>query len=568
MIQKHIILTLSAGFLAFSFTVNAQEKSIQSADLKYMHHEVLDDPYLPNAYGNKLTAPGYRYDSRLKSGTGQSSIFTAQVNVDEFGDNILGDAANEPSIAVNPWHPEVIAIGWRQFDNVASNFRQAGWGYSTDGGRTWTYPGVIEPGFFRSDPVLDYDAEGNFFYNSLTNDPDYYCTVFKSNNGGMDWDEGVPAHGGDKQWMAIDRTYGDGHGNVYASWTSYYSTCEPGFFTRSTDAGKHFENCIEVPGNPYWATMAVGNEGELYIAGNNGVQDSIVVVRSLNVYQKDSVVMWDDPVMVYMGGIPTGWQPVNPAGLMGQVNVDVDRSDGPGRDNVYVLASIKRSMDKDPGDVMFTRSTDGGATWSAPLKLNDDISTDNYQWFGTMAVAPDGRIDAVWLDTRDATGGSDSSALYYSYSIDEGLNWSENEKLSPLFDPHVGYPNQNKMGDYIDMVSDSAGVHLAWANTMNGEQDVYYSRIIPNINSTAIKEISDFSNIRIYPNPVTAKLHIRGLGTASRIEILNITGQKIFSGVFEADRAEIDLSGQSSGIYIIRVIDMDGGLIFRKIAKQ
>jgi len=82
-----------------------------------------------------------------------------------------------------------MVIGWRQFDNVNSSFRQAGYGYSTDGGHSWTFPGVIDPQIFRSDPVLDFDKEGNFYYNSLTNvTGDYTCKVFKSINGGGSWD--------------------------------------------------------------------------------------------------------------------------------------------------------------------------------------------------------------------------------------------------------------------------------------------------------------------------------------------------------------------------------------------
>jgi hypothetical protein len=93
-----------------------------------------------------------------------------------------------------------------------------------------------------------------------------------------------------------------------------------------------------------------------------------------------------------------------------------------------------------------------------------------------MSVAPDGRIDVVWLDTRDNSV-SNISALYYSNSTDGGATWSINERLSDYFDSHLGWPNQNKMGDYFDMVSDNNGASLAWAATFNGEQDVYYSYI-------------------------------------------------------------------------------------------
>src|SRR6187402_3428205 len=61
-----------------------------------------------------------------------------QVNVDSNGANITGDAANEPSIAVDPTNPNRMAIGWRQFDTISSNFRQAGVAYTTNGGQTWT----------------------------------------------------------------------------------------------------------------------------------------------------------------------------------------------------------------------------------------------------------------------------------------------------------------------------------------------------------------------------------------------------------------------------------------------
>ena len=90
-----------------------------------------------------------------------------QVNVDANGNNIVGDAANEPSIAVDPTDLNKMTIGWRQFNSVASNFRQGGYGYTTDGGTTWTFPGVLENNVFRSDPVLNSNETGNFFYLSL-----------------------------------------------------------------------------------------------------------------------------------------------------------------------------------------------------------------------------------------------------------------------------------------------------------------------------------------------------------------------------------------------------------------
>src|SRR5438552_4460271 len=75
----------------------------------------------------------------------QFGVFTSfQANVDANGNNILGDAANEPSIAVDPTDSNKMMIGWRQFDSITSDFRQGGWGYTIDAGVHWTFPGVLE----------------------------------------------------------------------------------------------------------------------------------------------------------------------------------------------------------------------------------------------------------------------------------------------------------------------------------------------------------------------------------------------------------------------------------------
>src|SRR5687767_1888055 len=128
----------------------------------------------------------------------QLGSFTShQVNVAPGGVNIVGDAANEPSLTVDPTNRNKMAIGWRQFDSVGSNFREAGYGYTSDGGASWTFPGVLENNVFRSDPVLAPDAAGNFFYLSLTGS--LLTDLWRSLAGGQSWTPLGPATGGDKQ---------------------------------------------------------------------------------------------------------------------------------------------------------------------------------------------------------------------------------------------------------------------------------------------------------------------------------------------------------------------------------
>src|SRR6184192_4436964 len=137
-------------------------------------------------------------------------------------------------------------------------------------------------------------------------------------------------------------------------------------------------------------------------------------------------------------------------------------------------------------DVMFARSTNGGLTFSAPHKVNDDpVNPSKWHWFGTFSVAPNGRLDAVWYDTRNAANNTDSQ-LFDRGRTDAGVTWAPNVAVSNPFNPFQGYPNQNKIGDYITIVSDETGGNVAYSATFNfnpqrnqHEEDVYYVRVFP-----------------------------------------------------------------------------------------
>lgn len=521
--------------------------------------EYIEDSYVPDSRGDHERSPAYRFFS--------TNYFTVQVNVDENGDNIVGDAGNEPSITFDPSDPDRMAIGWRQFDNISNNFRQAGYAYTDDGGLNWTFPGVIEPGVFRSDPVLGCDADGNFYYNSLTSlSNQYWCHVFKSDDGGFSWDEGTFAHGGDKQWMSVDRSQGQGAGHIYAYWNKSYSICAPDYFTRSINGNLSYEDCTTIPGDIIWGTSMVAPNGDLYVAGSQW--GNFRVAKSSNASDPGQEVSWDYSKGVSLDGELVGFGGYlcpNPVGLLGQTIISMDSSGGPNDGNLYVLASVSRSSISDPCDVMFSRSTNDGQNWSSPTRINDDAGTGAYQWFGTMSVAPDGRIDVIWLDTRDNPG-TVWSALYYSYSMDGGFTWSPNERLSDYFDPHAGWPNQDKMGDYLDMFSDEDGAHLAWAATFNGEQDVYYSLITPyyvgmDENETA----SDHKISANYPNPFHGVTTIRyQLSREERVDlkVYSANGTEILTLVNSNQQpgfhnVNFDASDLPNGIYYYRLLTMD-----------
>src|SRR6476660_8464383 len=405
-----------------------------------------------------------------------------QVNVDANGNNRVGDAANEPSICVDRNNPNRMSIGWRQFSSVASNFREAGFAYTTNGGTRWIAPGVLENNVFRSDPVLNSDTAGRFFYLSLVQN--FFDDLWLSITGGQSWTRVGPADGGDKQWFTIDNTHSSGRGFQYQCWSTDGNNYGGRQFTRSTDGGLTWLDPINIPNSPAWGTLDVDSAGNLFIGGVNLTTGRIWCVRSINAKNGGVVPTFDRSTAVNLGGDIVFSEPINPEGLVGQVFLAVDRSGTSTNNNVYMLASVQPPGFTNGSDVMFARSTNGGITFSAPRRINDDpVNHAKWHWFGTLSVAPSGRIDVVWYDTRNASNNTDSQ-LFYSYSIDGGNTWSPNVAVSNLFNPFVGYPNQSKIGDYITVVSDDDSANVAYSATFNGEEDIYYVRIRPELPPT------------------------------------------------------------------------------------
>src|SRR6059058_288538 len=310
----------------------------------------------------------------------QFGVFTSyQANVDQNGQNIVGDAANECVISVDPTNGSKMTIAWRQFNDVTSNFRQGGWGYTTDGGIHWTFPGVLENNVFRSDPVTKSDEIGQFFYLSLQSNQaqSFFCDdLWRSTNGGQTWVEQSPdqgAGGGDKEWFTIDKTSGPGHGFQYQADDGINCSGGGVQFQRSTNGGVTWQAPVTIPNGPRYGTLDVDTNGNLFVGGWSG-GTSFYCVRSSNPQNGGQTPTFDRVTPVNMGGtIVQGG--INGVGLCGQVFLAIDHSGGPTNNNIYMLASVEPSG-RSTTDVMFARSTDGGVTFSAPQRINDDGLTN------------------------------------------------------------------------------------------------------------------------------------------------------------------------------------------------
>ena len=171
------------------------------------------------------------------------------------------------SISVDPTNGNKMTIGWRQFNDVTSNFRQGGWGYTTDGGMTWTFPGVLENNVFRSDPVTKSDEIGKFFYLSLQSNVNshFFATTCGARRTAANPGRCSPAKrgagGGDKQWFTIDKTNGPGHGFQYQSDDGINCSGSGVQFQRSTNGGVTWQAPINIPNAPIYGTLDVDTNG-------------------------------------------------------------------------------------------------------------------------------------------------------------------------------------------------------------------------------------------------------------------------------------------------------------------
>lgn len=87
------------------------------------------------------------------------------------------------------------------------------------------------------------------------------------------------------------------------------------------------------------------------------------------------------------------------------------------------------------GYIWFARSTDHGASFSAPVIVHRDRAEITHR-FDALTVADSGRLYVAWIDKRDLVAAKaehrayDGAALYYAYSDDAGASFSAEQKLS------------------------------------------------------------------------------------------------------------------------------------------
>ena len=139
--------------------------------------------------------------------------------------------------------------------------------------------------------------------------------------------------------------------------------------------------------------------------------------------------------------------------------------------NLYVGWTEDRTADS---IILFSRSTDGGLTWSAPLRIGDRAGTPRddegtVQGFSGV-VTPDGALHAIW---------SDRGHIVYTVSRDGGKTFSRNRFVAEAGPSNFMVFNANHANGYpqIDMAVDKNGgpprLYAAWNDYRNGDVDIF-----------------------------------------------------------------------------------------------
>ena len=422
---------------------------------------------------------------------------------------VLVTLAKNGSFAINPANTNHVIAG---YDNNVANILNSGYAASSDAGRTWLAGAFDDPwGADQLSPVgnadVEFDGHGVGYYSGLAIGPSATGYFVLTTTTGLAWSTPVPIvvsgndEGRNQGELVVDkRTSGPFAGSLYIFWL-YTNNTTPfyhGITLRySRDGGRTWSADIQASdaGNEFGRgpSAAIASNGTIYVAfelTDNlfiGNQPKLFITRST-----DGGITWDTdhlitgaPItqtgvsdfkgreLVLLGSVDCGLIRVNhfPSIAVSPTNPDMIYAvwnDGRWEqeiDNICTADTGKHS------DVAFSRSTDGGQTWTPARRLNDDtIGNGIDQFQPTLSVHADGTVGVSWYDRR-----YDSDPYFYdlayTQSTDGGATWVASKRVSDASsDPNrvPDYKGIDDLGYRKPLVFGPDYVLPGWLDTHQG----------------------------------------------------------------------------------------------------
>jgi hypothetical protein len=392
--------------------------------------------------GGGGTATGGRGDGGVPPGP-----ITFSKNVRLNDDTGRGRQA-EVALAAGP--QGLVLAGW--MDERAE--RVCAFSFSTDSGLTWSKNvSIANVGSFVGDPAVAIDGAGTLYAvcqqyldsNASTGE----TRLMTSTDKGQTWSAVKTVQSNpDKPWAAG----GTQDGVVFISWLG-----NPGGIKRSTDHGATW-GPIQSTGNIIHGTAIVPSEsGLLHVPYNlDSDRNQLRYLRSKNngdTYETPRDLVKDMGTFCFN---------CNPR----QHPIVGAAADPTGK---YVAITWASQMPAGEGDddVWLIYSKDGGDTWTAPLRVNDN-KTKSRQFEPWVAVDATGRVHVAWTDYRD----SGNNETWYTRSSNPAAGFEPNIQVT---DGH-GSGATDFLGDYKGIVVQGSDVLVVWQDTRRDVGDIYFAR--------------------------------------------------------------------------------------------
>ncbi|WP_304130116.1 T9SS type A sorting domain-containing protein [Ignavibacterium album] len=305
------------------------------------------------------------------------------------------------------------------------------------------------------------------------------------------------------------------YGRTYATWVKLSGTfpVEFSFTDDISQSWNQILTINSFTQRSSGADIEIGNNGEVFIAYalvsdiSPFNETAISFAKSIDGGTTWSVMNNVFPINGINGTLP---QKSN-IRVNGLPRIAVDKSNSSNRGTIYIVTTQKNlaPAGSDP-DIILYKSTDNGLSWSGGIRVNQDaLNNGKTQYFPAIDVDQYGGINIIYYDDRTTT--NDSASVFFSRSTDGGLTWSDFNISDHNFKPQpIGGLGQGYQGDNIDIVCVGDKMFPVWMDNSTGIYQIWTAAISINPNNVedAIDLITDFRLFQNYPNPFNPSTRI------------------------------------------------------------